>query len=153
MNLPHCRALTKKSASNFAPAFRLLPRAKRDAMAALYAFCRAVDDVADEDAAPVATRRRQLAAWRDDIRRACENRDPQFALNQEFQLRRRRRRDRNRRSQQRPLPLLPLLPQLLMQTPIHNHELSYDTKAPCFKTTPCHDNLNIQMPSLSSTGE
>lgn len=85
MNLPHCRALTKQSASNFAPAFRLLPRAKRDAMAALYAFCRAVDDVADEDAAPVATRRRQLAAWREDIRRACENRDPQFALNQEFQ--------------------------------------------------------------------
>ena len=85
MNLQHSRALTKKSASNLAPAFLLLPRAKRDAMAALYAFCRAVDDVADEDAAPVATRRRQLADWRQDIRRACENREPQFVLNQEFQ--------------------------------------------------------------------
>lgn len=85
MNLPHSRALTKKSASNLALAFILLPRDQRDAMAALYAFCRAVDDVADEDAAPVEERRRQLDAWREDVRRACENRHPQFVLNQEFQ--------------------------------------------------------------------
>ena len=85
MNLQHSRALTKKSASNLAPAFILLPRAKRDAMAALYAFCRAVDDVADEDSASVEARRQELAAWREDIRRACEDRDPQFVLNQEFQ--------------------------------------------------------------------
>jgi phytoene synthase len=85
VNLPHSRALTKKSASNLALAFILLPREKRDAMAALYAFCRAVDDVADEDAAPVAERRSQLAAWREDVRRACENQTPQFVLNQEFQ--------------------------------------------------------------------
>jgi 15-cis-phytoene synthase len=45
----HSRAITKKSASNLALAFILLPRAKRDAMSALYAFCREVDDVADED--------------------------------------------------------------------------------------------------------
>ena len=85
MNLPQSRALTKKSASNLALTFILLPREKRDAMAALYAFCRVVDDVADEDAAPVEARRCQLAAWREDIRRACENRAPQFVLNQEFQ--------------------------------------------------------------------
>ena len=84
MNLQHSRALTKKSASNLALAFVLLPRPKRDAMAALYAFCRAVDDVADEDAIPSEQRRRQLAAWRDDIRLACENSPPQFVLNQEF---------------------------------------------------------------------
>jgi phytoene synthase len=85
VNLQHSRALTKKSASNLAPAFILLPRKKRDAMAALYAFCRAVDDVADEDAAPVAERRAELAAWREDIRRACGNQPPEFVLNQEFQ--------------------------------------------------------------------
>ncbi|HUC84356.1 MAG TPA: presqualene diphosphate synthase HpnD [Candidatus Acidoferrales bacterium] len=85
MNLQHSRALTKKSASNLALAFILLPREKRDAMAALYAFCRAVDDVADEDFAPVEIRRRELAAWREDVRRACENGDPQFMLNREFQ--------------------------------------------------------------------
>jgi phytoene synthase len=85
VNLPQSRALTKKSASNLALAFILLPREKRDAMAALYAFCRAVDDVADEDSVPTYRRREQLAAWRADIRRACENQKPQFVLNQEFQ--------------------------------------------------------------------
>ena len=83
--MQHSRALTKKSASNLALAFILLPREKRDAMSALYAFCRAVDDVADEDSVPTETRREQLSAWREDIRRACENGQPQFILNQEFQ--------------------------------------------------------------------
>ena len=82
--MQHSRALTKKSASNLALAFILLPREKRDAMSALYAFCRAVDDVADEDSVPTEKRREELAAWREDIRRACENKDPQFILNQEF---------------------------------------------------------------------
>ncbi len=83
--MQHSRALTKKSASNLALAFILLPREKRDAMSALYAFCRAVDDVADEDSVAVERRREQLAAWREDIRRACENGKPEFVLNQEFQ--------------------------------------------------------------------
>jgi phytoene synthase len=79
------RAITRKSASNLALAFILLPREKRDAMSALYAFCRAVDDVADEDSVPAQTRRAQLTAWRDDIRRACENGSPEFVANREFQ--------------------------------------------------------------------
>ena len=82
--MQHSRALTKKSASNLALAFILLPREKRDAMSALYAFCRAVDDVADEDSVPTEKRRVELAAWREDIRRACDNRKPEFILNQEF---------------------------------------------------------------------
>ncbi len=82
--MEHSRALTKKSASNLALAFILLPQEKRDAMSALYAFCRAVDDVADEDSSPVEKRRAELAAWREDIRRACDNKNPQFILNQEF---------------------------------------------------------------------
>ena len=84
MNLQHSRALTKKSASNLAAAFIMLPREKSDAMAALYAFCRAVDDVADEDTVPTEKRREELAAWRADIRKACENKQPEFVLNQEF---------------------------------------------------------------------
>jgi phytoene synthase len=83
--MQHSHALTKKSASNLALAFVLLPRAKRDAMAALYAFCRAVDDVADEDSVPTEKRRAQLAAWRTDIRRASGDQTPEFILNQEFQ--------------------------------------------------------------------
>jgi phytoene synthase len=83
--MQHSRAITKKSASNLALAFILLPREKRDAMSALYAFCRAVDDVADEDSVPTEKRREQLSAWREDIRRACDNQKPEFILNQEFQ--------------------------------------------------------------------
>jgi phytoene synthase len=84
VTMQHSRALTQKSASNLALAFILLPREKRDAMSALYAFCRAVDDVADEESVPTEKRHEQLAAWREDIRIACENKNPQFILNQEF---------------------------------------------------------------------
>jgi phytoene synthase len=78
------QSITRKSASNLALAFVLLPRAKRDGMAALYAFCREVDDVADEESAPVEQRRVRLAEWRDDIRRACEGGDPSFTVNREL---------------------------------------------------------------------
>jgi phytoene synthase len=83
--MDHSRAITRKSASNLALAFVVLPRAKRDAMSALYAFCREVDDVADEESAPVETRRARLAEWRADVRRACENQSPQFPVNCELQ--------------------------------------------------------------------
>ncbi|MEO7298975.1 MAG: squalene/phytoene synthase family protein, partial [Verrucomicrobiota bacterium] len=79
------RNITRKSASNLASAFVLLPKPKRDAMSALYAFCREVDDVADDESVPVEKRREQLAQWRADIRRACENGQPQFIVNQELQ--------------------------------------------------------------------
>ena len=79
------RTITQKSASNLALAFIMLPREKRDAMSALYAFCREVDDVADEDSVPVEQRRAQLAAWRADIRRACDGGSPEFPVNREFQ--------------------------------------------------------------------
>src|SRR5271168_1233637 len=79
------RTITRKSASNLALAFVLLPKPKRDGMSALYAFCREVDDVADDESVPVSERRRKLAAWGDDVRRACGNETPQFAVNRELQ--------------------------------------------------------------------
>ena len=79
------RTITRKSASNLAMAFVLLPRAKRDGMSALYAFCREVDDVADDETIPVRQRRAQLAAWREDVRRACGTETPQFPVNRELQ--------------------------------------------------------------------
>ena len=83
--MTHSHVITRKSASNLALAFLLLPRAKRDAMSALYAFCREVDDVTDDESAPVQKRREQLAAWRADIRRACAGQTPQFTVNRELQ--------------------------------------------------------------------
>jgi phytoene synthase len=79
------RTITRKSASNLALAFVLLPRAKRDGMSTLYAFCREVDDVADDESCPVQRRREQLAAWREDVGRACSNETPRFAVNRELQ--------------------------------------------------------------------
>ncbi len=79
------RNITQKSASNLALAFVLLPKSKRDGMSALYAFCREVDDVADDESAPVSERRAQLAGWREDLRRACLGGAPQFPVNRELQ--------------------------------------------------------------------
>jgi len=78
-------SITRKSASNLALAFVLLPKAKRQGMTALYAFCREVDDVADDESVPVEQRRIRLAAWRDDIARACAGKPPQLTVNREFQ--------------------------------------------------------------------
>src|SRR5947207_3031070 len=79
------RTITRKSASNLALAFVLLPKAKRDGMSALYAFCREVDDIADNESVPLEERRQQLAAWREDVRRACSRQLPAFAVNRELQ--------------------------------------------------------------------
>jgi phytoene synthase len=58
-----CHSVARAAASNFYYAFYLLPSAKRDALAALYAFMRLVDDVADEPG-DVASKQRGLARWR-----------------------------------------------------------------------------------------
>jgi phytoene synthase len=79
------RAITRKSASNLALAFILLPRAKRDGMSALYAFCREVDDIADDESRPVEDRRQALMDWREDVRRACGQETPRFPVNRELQ--------------------------------------------------------------------
>ncbi|HEV2394630.1 MAG TPA: presqualene diphosphate synthase HpnD [Verrucomicrobiae bacterium] len=79
------RAITRKSASNLALAFVLLPKPKREGMSALYAFCREVDDIADNENRPVEERRTELASWRADLRRACGSETPQYAVNRELQ--------------------------------------------------------------------
>ena len=81
----HSQNITRKSASNLALAFVLLPKPKRVAMSALYAFCREVDDVADNESAPAEARRAELGRWREDVRLACAGKDPQFIVNRELQ--------------------------------------------------------------------
>jgi phytoene synthase len=53
--------------SSFYAAMRLLPPAEREAMFAVYAFCRMVDDIADEPGPTVAQRHDLLDAWRADL--------------------------------------------------------------------------------------
>jgi squalene synthase HpnC len=58
-----CHSIARASRSNFYHAFFLLPKPKRDALAALYAFMRLVDDVSDEEQGLLA-KQRGLAKWR-----------------------------------------------------------------------------------------
>jgi squalene synthase HpnD len=57
----------RASGSSFYAAMRILPRAQREAMFAIYSFCRQVDDVADSPG-PRDARLAELAAWRADIK-------------------------------------------------------------------------------------
>jgi 15-cis-phytoene synthase len=69
--------LTRRSGSNFYYAFLFLPRRKREAMYALYAFCRTVDDAVDQGGGSPGDQRRVLAEWRAELRRAYQGRPTQ----------------------------------------------------------------------------
>jgi squalene synthase HpnC len=58
-----CETLARSHYENFPVASHLLPRPMRPHVAALYAFARVADDIADEGDAPAADRRMALAAW------------------------------------------------------------------------------------------
>ena len=68
------KEVTVKSNSNLAAAFFLLPKLKRKAMFALYAFCRKVDDIVDDDMKPLNQRSEELKKWRNDIDLVCNGR-------------------------------------------------------------------------------
>jgi phytoene synthase len=59
----YCRRITRAAARNFYFAIFLLPRRKRDALCALYAFMRHADDISDMPGEPAAKIER-MAAWR-----------------------------------------------------------------------------------------
>ncbi|MEK6549707.1 MAG: presqualene diphosphate synthase HpnD [Nitrospirota bacterium] len=62
----YCTDLARRSGSNFYYSFFFLPQERRDAMHAVYAFCREVDGAVD-DPAPGSDPRVHLARWRADI--------------------------------------------------------------------------------------
>ncbi len=62
----HVRRVVEASGSSFLTGMRVLPERRRNAMYAIYAFCREVDDIADEPA-PLAEKKRRLDAWRTEI--------------------------------------------------------------------------------------
>ncbi|SJZ82788.1 farnesyl-diphosphate farnesyltransferase [Enhydrobacter aerosaccus] len=55
------------SGSSFYAAMRILPKAEREAMFAIYAFCRLVDDIADDGTRSRDQRALELKQWRADI--------------------------------------------------------------------------------------
>lgn len=74
----YCHRVARRSSSNFYHAFRLLPAERYDALCALYAFCRFMDDIADQTEQQSAQQRPQsrheritflLNTWREELRR------------------------------------------------------------------------------------
>jgi phytoene synthase len=70
--------ITKRSQSNLAFAFVSLPKEKRRDITTFYAFCRQIDDAADDPNVPLAERKRWLAGWRRWLRKE-ESGEPEFA--------------------------------------------------------------------------
>jgi phytoene synthase len=65
-----CRGITRANARNFYYAFFVLPKRKRQALSAVYAFMRRCDDIADDPGLSVAERRFKLETWLDALHRA-----------------------------------------------------------------------------------
>jgi len=59
-----CRAIAKREAKNFYYAFVALPKPRRNAICAIYAFMRKADDLADDESVPVEERRARLDGWK-----------------------------------------------------------------------------------------
>ena len=65
-----CGGIARKSARNFYYAFMVLPKPKREALCAVYAFMRKCDDLSDDPSVAPRERRVRLEAWLDAIHHA-----------------------------------------------------------------------------------
>jgi 15-cis-phytoene synthase len=65
-----CRGIARSAAKNFYYGFLVFPQHKRNALAAVYAFMRRCDDIADDDTLSVGDRQNKLAEWLDRVHRA-----------------------------------------------------------------------------------
>src|SRR5712671_2134973 len=65
-----CRSIARSAAKNFYYGFMVLPRRKRNALSAVYAFMRRCDDIADDNSLSPDDRQIKLAEWLDKVHRA-----------------------------------------------------------------------------------
>jgi phytoene synthase len=65
-----CKGITRTAAKNFYYAFLVLPRRKREALCAVYAFMRRCDDIADDTTLSREDRHNKLAEWLNKVHRA-----------------------------------------------------------------------------------
>jgi phytoene synthase len=70
-----CRGITRANAKNFYYAFLVLPKRKRQALCAVYAFMRRCDDIADDPNPSFEDRRQKLDSWLDALHRVQQG-DP-----------------------------------------------------------------------------
>ena len=68
----HAVETVRRSGTSFASGMRILSKPRREGMYAVYAFCREVDDIADDEGMTRADRQKGLNAWRTEIDRLYE---------------------------------------------------------------------------------
>ncbi len=68
----HAVETVKRSGTSFASGMRILSKSRREGIYAVYAFCREVDDIADDDNIVSADRQKGLDEWRREIDRLYE---------------------------------------------------------------------------------
>ncbi len=76
------RACVAASRTSFGRGMGVLPRARREAMYGLYAFCRVVDDIADDEGSTPQKRRDSLQVWRERIHKLFHQREPSESITQ-----------------------------------------------------------------------
>ena len=73
------KAITRASKSNLALAFISLPRERRDDITVFYAWCRVIDDIADDPGESVAQRHDALNLWKRALQQPVEG-EPDLAI-------------------------------------------------------------------------
>lgn len=66
-----CRHIARSAAKNFYYGFLVLPKDKRNAISAVYAFMRRADDISDDPSVPPQQRREKLDQWVSALRRVA----------------------------------------------------------------------------------
>jgi len=75
-----CKGITRTAAKNFYYAFLVLPRRKREALCAVYAFMRRCDDITDDPSLTIPERRQKLDSWLDSLHRAQQGQPTDDAI-------------------------------------------------------------------------
>jgi len=66
--MPSAQEITKKAKSNLAITLSCLPKERKEDMITFYAFCRVIDDLADDTSEPIKQRAQALQRWRNGIK-------------------------------------------------------------------------------------
>lgn len=74
--MENSQEITRKAKSNLAFALGILPKDKRDDLTVFYAYCRSIDDLADDEGIPEDKRRKALEAWKRGLTEGFEKPTP-----------------------------------------------------------------------------
>ncbi|MGB1131264.1 MAG: phytoene/squalene synthase family protein [Haloferula sp.] len=74
--MSHASDITRQAKSNLAFALHILPKDRRDDAVIFYAYCRVIDDLADDLDVPEDERERALKEWKDGLEQGFDDPDP-----------------------------------------------------------------------------